>query len=95
GEKSNKFKKRIFIQYFWRSEKPHDRALVTKEYLDFRVNQAGSSPRTSLVPPPTSAVLKKTTIPDELLPIPEARIHGQPYRHKVHAIPWATSRLGP
>ncbi|KAK6737493.1 hypothetical protein RB195_019911 [Necator americanus] len=60
GEKSNKFKKRIFIQYFWRSEKPHDRALVTKEYLDFRVNQAGSSPRTSLVPPPTSAVLKSS-----------------------------------
>ncbi|KAL6735898.1 hypothetical protein Aduo_006297 [Ancylostoma duodenale] len=60
GEKSYKFKKRIFIQYFWRAEKPHDRALVTKEYLDFRVSQAAASPRTSLVPPSTSTVSKSS-----------------------------------
>ncbi|WKX97943.1 hypothetical protein Q1695_013556 [Nippostrongylus brasiliensis] len=53
GEIAYKFKKRIFIQYFWRAEKPHDRALVTKEYLDFR-SSSSASPRNSLIPPSSS-----------------------------------------
>ncbi|CAI4231199.1 unnamed protein product [Auanema sp. JU1783] len=51
GENSNRFKKRIFVQYFWRQEKPNDRETVTREYLEFKMK---SSPRHSLIPPSTS-----------------------------------------
>uniref|UniRef100_A0A7I4Y3K3 DUF5739 domain-containing protein n=1 Tax=Haemonchus contortus TaxID=6289 RepID=A0A7I4Y3K3_HAECO len=58
GEMCYQFKKRIFIQYFWRSEKPHDRALVSKEYLDFRINT--TEHRNSLMPPSTSTVSRSS-----------------------------------
>ncbi|PAV56078.1 hypothetical protein WR25_06634 [Diploscapter pachys] len=47
------FKKRIFVQYFWRSEKPNDREKVNQEYMEFRAKQYASH-RNSLVVPPTN-----------------------------------------
>ncbi|KJH49439.1 hypothetical protein DICVIV_04456, partial [Dictyocaulus viviparus] len=62
GEDNYKFKKRIFIQYFWRYEKPHDRAFITNEYLDFH-QKLSSSQVNKFISSPTSNVSRNIANP--------------------------------
>ncbi|KAE9417676.1 hypothetical protein Angca_004283 [Angiostrongylus cantonensis] len=76
GEINYNFKKRIFIQYFWRSKKPCDRALISKEYLDFQ-NQLAVHRASSLIPSSTSTVSKSSNLLASRNSLREGSSHSQ------------------